>query len=320
MSLETARRVLRIEAQAIQDVLARLDASFDRAVEVLFTCKGRVVVTGMGKSGLIGRKISGTLSSTGTPSFFLHPAEALHGDLGMLARGDALLAISYGGETQEILNLLETLKRLEITIVTLTGNLRSTLAEASDVALDVSVKEEACSLNLAPTASTTVAMAIGDALAVSLLEKRGFRPDDFAALHPAGRLGNKLLRVEHLMHSGDALPRVATDTAMPAVFHEMSAKKLGMTTVLTPEGKLAGILTDGDLRRLMEKHGGATLAMTAGDCMVRTPQIIGPKILASQALNLMEKKKITSVVVVDPNSQKVVGVVHLHDLWTLELM
>ncbi|MGA2662755.1 MAG: KpsF/GutQ family sugar-phosphate isomerase [Verrucomicrobiota bacterium] len=320
MSLETARRVLRIEAQAIQDVLARLDVSFDRAVDVLFACKGRVVVTGMGKSGLIGRKISGTLSSTGTPSFFLHPAEALHGDLGMLARGDALLAISYGGETQEILNLLETMKRLEIAIVTLTGNLSSTLAEASDVALDVSVKEEACSLNLAPTASTTVAMAIGDALAVSLLEKRGFRPDDFAALHPAGRLGNKLLRVEHLMHSGEAMPRVAPDTSMPAVFHEMSAKKLGMTTVTSPEGKLAGILTDGDLRRLMEKHGGATLAMTAGDCMVRTPQTIGPKILASEALNLMEKKKITSVVVVDPASQKVVGVVHLHDLWTLELM
>jgi arabinose-5-phosphate isomerase len=320
MSLETARRVLRIEAQAIQDVLARLDASFDRAVEVLFACKGRVVVTGMGKSGLIGRKISGTLSSTGTPSFFLHPADALHGDLGMLARGDALLAISYGGETQEILNLLETLKRLEIAIVTLTGNPQSTLAEASDVALDVSVKEEACSLNLAPTASTTVAMAIGDALAISLLEKRGFRPDDFAALHPAGRLGNKLLRVEHLMHSGDAMPRVAPDTSMPAVFHEMSAKKLGMTTVTTPEGKLAGILTDGDLRRLMEKHGGATLAMTAGDCMVRTPQTIGPKLLASEALNLMEKKKITSVVVIDPVSQKVVGVVHLHDLWTLELM
>ena len=319
MSLETARRVLRIEAQAIQDVLARLDASFDRAVEVLFACKGRVVVTGMGKSGLIGRKISGTLSSTGTPSFFLHPADALHGDLGMLARGDALLAISYGGETQEILDLLETLKRLEITIVTLTGNPQSTLAEASDVALDVSVKEEACSLNLAPTASTTVAMAIGDALAISLLEKRGFRPDDFAALHPAGRLGNKLLRVEHLMHSGDAMPRVAPDTSMPAVFHEMSAKKLGMTTVTTPEGKLAGILTDGDLRRLMEKHGGATLAMTAGDCMVRTPQTIGPKLLASEALNLMEKKKITSVVVVN-EAQQVIGVVHLHDLWTLELI
>jgi arabinose-5-phosphate isomerase len=319
MSLETARRVLRIEAQAIQDVLARLDNSFLRAVDLLFACKGRVVVTGMGKSGLVGRKISATFSSTGTPSFFLHPAEALHGDLGMLARGDSLLAITYGGETQEILNLLESLKRLEIPIVTLTGNPKSTLAEASEVVLNVSVKEEACSLNLAPTASTTVAMAVGDALAVSLLDRRGFQHDDFAALHPAGRLGKKLLRVEHLMHSGDALPRVSPETPMPATFHEMSAKKLGMTTVTTPDGKLAGILTDGDLRRLMETHGGATLSMTAGDCMVRNPQTINPNLLASEALNLMEKKKITSVVVVDA-SQKVLGVVHLHDLWTLELI
>src|SRR5216683_2550203 len=219
----------------------------------------------MGKSGLIGRKISATLSSTGTPSFFLHPAEALHGDLGMLARGDAMLAVSYGGETQEIIQLLEALKRLEMPLVTLTGKPQSTLAEASEVVLDVSVKEEACSLNLAPTASTTVAMAVGDALAISLLDRRGFQHDDFAALHPAGRLGKKLLRVEHLMHGGD------------------------------------------------------TLSMTAGDCMVRNPQTISPKLLASEALNLMEKKKITSVVVVD-GSQKVVGVVHLHDLWTLELI
>jgi len=320
MSLDSARRVLRIEAQALNDLLARLDSSFDRAIDLLLACKGRVVVTGMGKSGLIGRKISATLSSTGTPSFFLHPADALHGDLGMLARGDALLAITYGGETQEIVNLLETLKRLEMPIVTLTGNPKSTLAGASDVVLDVSVKEEACSLNLAPTASTTVAMAMGDALAIGLLERRGFKPDDFAALHPAGRLGQKLLRVEHLMHSGDALPRVSPETPMPATFHEMSAKKLGMTTVTTPDGTLAGILTDGDLRRLMEKHGGATLSMTAGDCMIRTPQTISPDLLASEALNLMEKKKITSVVVVDPASKKVVGVVHLHDLWTLELI
>jgi arabinose-5-phosphate isomerase len=319
MSLDTARRVLRIEAQAIHDVLARLDSSFARAVDLLFACKGRVVVTGMGKSGLVGRKISATFSSTGTPSFFLHPAEALHGDLGMLAGGDTLLAITYGGETQEILNLLEPLKRLEIPILTLTGNPKSTLAEASEVVLDVSVKEEACSLNLAPTASTTVAMAVGDALAISLLDRRGFQHDDFAALHPAGRLGKKLLRVEHLMHSGEALPRVSLETSMPATFHEMSAKKLGMTTVTTPDGKLAGILTDGDLRRLMEKHGGATLSMTAGGCMVRNPQTINPKLLASEALNLMEKKKITSVVVVDA-SQTVVGVVHLHDLWTLELI
>ncbi|HUL34660.1 MAG TPA: KpsF/GutQ family sugar-phosphate isomerase [Candidatus Eisenbacteria bacterium] len=319
MSLETARRVLRIEAQAIQDVLARLDATFERAVDLLFACKGRVVLTGMGKSGLVGRKISATFSSTGTPSFFLHPAEALHGDLGMLARGDALLAITYGGETQEILNLLEALKRLEIPLITLTGRTESTLAEASEVALDVSVKEEACSLNLAPTASTTVAMAVGDALAISLLERRGFQHDDFAALHPAGRLGKKLLRVEHLMHRGEALPRVSPETPMPAAFHEMSAKKLGMTTVTAADGTLAGILTDGDLRRLMERHGGATLAMAAGDCMVRNPQTLGPKVLASEALNLMEKRKITSVVVVD-EGRKVLGVVHLHDLWTLELI
>lgn len=319
MSLGTARRVLKIEAQAIQDVLARLDASFEKAVDVLFACKGRVVVSGMGKSGLIGRKISATLSSTGTPSFFLHPAEALHGDLGMLARGDAMLSVSYGGETQEIIQLLEALKRLEMPLVTLTGCGKSTLAQASDVVLDVSVKEEACSLNLAPTASTAVAMAVGDALAISLLERRDFRHDDFAALHPAGRLGKKLLRVEHLMHSGAAMPCVAPNAAMPDVFHEMSAKGLGMTTVLEADGRLGGILTDGDLRRLMEKHRGAVLEMRAADGMTKTPQTIGPHVLASEALNLMEKNKITSVVVVD-EARRVLGVVHLHDLWTLELM
>jgi len=319
MSLETARRVLKIEAQAIQDVLARLDASFEKAVEVLFACNGRVVATGMGKSGLIARKISATLSSTGTPSFFLHPAEALHGDLGMLARGDAMLAVSYGGETEEIIQLLEALKRLEMPLVTLTGKMDSRLAEASDVVLDVSVKEEACTLNLAPTASTTVAMAVGDALAVALLERRNFQHDDFAALHPAGRLGKKLLRVEHLMHSGEAMPHVKRDTSMPDVFHEMSAKKLGMTTVLEADGRLAGILTDGDLRRLMEKHRGAVLEMKAGDCMTKNPQTIAPHVLASEALNVMEKKKITSIVVVD-EAGGALGVVHLHDLWTLELM
>jgi arabinose-5-phosphate isomerase len=319
MSLDGARRVLKIEAQAIQDALARLDGSFERAVELLFACKGRVVVSGMGKSGIVARKISATLSSTGTPSFFLHPAEALHGDLGMLARGDAMLAVSYGGETEEIVNLLEALKRLEIPLVTLTGTTNSTLGEASDVALDVSVREEACSLNLAPTASTTVAMAMGDALAISLLERRGFQPDDFAALHPAGRLGRKLLRVEHKMHSGHALPRVTTEAAMPDVIHEMSSKKLGMTTVVDSDGRLTGILTDGDLRRLMEKHRGATLEMTAGTAMTRNPQTIGPQVLASEALNVMEKRKITSIVVVD-QARKVLGVVHLHDLWTLELM
>lgn len=319
MSLETARRVLRIEAQAIQDVLARLDATFERAVDVLFGCKGRVVVTGMGKSGLIGRKISATLASTGTPSLFLHPAEALHGDLGMLVREDALLAISYGGETGEIIALLERVKRLEMKMVTLTGNLRSTLAEASDVALDVSVKEEACSLNLAPTASTTVSMAVGDALAVALLERRGFKHDDFADLHPGGRLGKKLLRAENLMHAGEAMPRVGVGTRMPDVIYEMSKKGLGITTVVDGDGRLAGVLTDGDLRRLMEKHKGATLELTAGECMTRTPVTIGPKELASVALNLMERRKILAVVVAD-EKKRALGVVHLHDLWQLELI
>jgi arabinose-5-phosphate isomerase len=319
MSLETGRRVLKIEAQAIQAVLSRLDTTFERAVDLLFACKGRVAVSGMGKSGIVGRKISATLSSTGTPSFFLHPAEALHGDLGMLARGDAMLAISYGGETREIIALLDALKRLEIPLVALTGNCKSTIAQASDVVLDVSVNEEACSLNLAPTASTTVAMAVGDALAVALLERRDFRHDDFAALHPAGSLGKRLLRVDKVMHTGDALPCVSPETPMPQVFHEMSAKKLGMTTVAHRDGTLAGILTDGDLRRLMEKHGGATLSMTATQCMNTNPLTVRPNLLASAALTLMEKRKITSVVVTD-ESRKLLGVVHLHDLWTLELV
>lgn len=319
MSMDTGRRVLRIEAQALQDVLARLGGEFECAVELLFACKGRVAVTGMGKSGIVGRKISATLSSTGTPSFFLHPAEAAHGDLGMLARGDTVLAVSYGGETREIVALLDALKRLEIRLVALTGRSRSTIAQASDVVLDASVNEEACSLNLAPTASTTVAMALGDALAVALLEKRDFRHDDFAALHPAGSLGKRLLRVEKLMHAGDKLPRVAPDTPMAEVFHEMSAKKLGMTTVVNADGTLAGILTDGDLRRLMEKHGGAVVNMKLSDCMIGSPQTIAPDVLVSEALTLMEKRRITSIIVVDPQ-RRVLGVVHLHDLWGLQLV
>jgi arabinose-5-phosphate isomerase len=319
MSLDTARRVLRIEAQALQDVMARLGGTFERAVELLFTCRGRVAVTGMGKSGIVGRKISATLSSTGTPSFFLHPAEALHGDLGMLAAGDVILAVSYGGETREIIELLDALKRMEIKLVALTGNATSTIAQASEIVLDVSVNEEACSLNLAPTASTTVAMAVGDALAIALLEKRDFRQDDFAALHPAGSLGKRLLRVDKVMHAGDQLPKVAPATPMAQVFHEMSAKKLGMTTVVNADGTLAGILTDGDLRRLMEKHGGAVVEMNLADCMTRNPQTTGPAVLASEALTLMEKRRITCVIVVDAE-RKVLGVVHLHDLWGLQLV
>jgi arabinose-5-phosphate isomerase len=318
MSLESARRVLRIEAAAIEDLMKRLDASFERAVEVLFACKGRVAVTGMGKSGLIGRKIAATFSSTGTPSFFLHAAEALHGDLGMLAPGDVVLAISYGGETEELVALLPTLQRLNISIVAMTGQPRSSLAAASAVVLDCSVKEEACSLNLAPTASTTAVLALGDALAVSLLDRRGFQTTDFAALHPSGRLGKKLMRVESMMHSGDAMPRVAPGAKMPDIIYEMSKKGLGMTTVVDDAGHLAGIVTDGDLRRLMQSRGGETIALTAEQAMTRTPTTVGPRELASTALSKMEQRKITSVVVVD-DSQKVCGVLHLHDLWTLEL-
>ena len=318
MSLDTARRVLRIEAEALTDLLQRLDATFEQAVDLLLSCKGRVVVIGMGKSGLIGRKIAATFSSTGTPAVFLHPAEAVHGDLGMLMRDDVVLAVSYGGETEEIAALLETIKRLGLCMITLTGHPKSTIAAASDVVLDVSVKEEACSLNLAPTASTTAAMAMGDALAVSLLDRRGFSPGDFAALHPGGRLGKKLLRVENLMHSGDALPRVLTTAKMPDVIYEISKKGLGMTTVVAGDGRLAGILTDGDLRRLMQQRGAATFDLLVGDCMNRNPQTLAPVELAGSALRVMEERKITSLVVIDV-ARRPLGVVHLHDLWTLEL-
>jgi arabinose-5-phosphate isomerase len=318
VSQDTARRVFRIEAQAIQDLLVRLDASFDRAVELLYNCKGRVVVTGMGKSGLIGRKIAATFASTGTPSLFLHPAEAVHGDLGMLVRHDVLLAISYGGDTEEIVLLLEPIKRLGISLVTMTGNAASTIAQASDVVLDISVKEEACSLNLAPTASTTAALAMGDALAIALLDKRGFKEDDFALLHPGGNLGKRLRRVETLMHAGDDLPRVTPATLLPDVIYEISRKKLGVAAVVENGGKLAGIITDGDLRRLMLKRKNEALTLTAADCMSRNPVTIGKDELAATALRLMEQRRITAVLVVD-DAQIVLGVVHLHDLWTLQL-
>jgi len=318
VSLATAKRVLRIEAEALNELLQRLDASFERAVDLLLACKGRVVVIGMGKSGLIGRKIAATFSSTGTPSIFLHPAEAVHGDLGMLMRKDSVLAVSYGGETEEIVALLETVKRLGLKMIALTGRPQSTIATASDVVLDVSVKEEACSLNLAPTASTTAAMAMGDALAIALLDRRGFSPGDFAALHPGGRLGKKLLRVENLMHSGENMPRVSSNSRMPDVIYEMSKKGLGMTVVVDDRGRLAGILTDGDLRRLMQQRGAATIDLVVGECMNRTPQTLPPGDLAGSALRIMEERKITSLVVVDPE-RKPLGVVHLHDLWTLEL-
>ncbi len=318
MSLETARRVLRIEAEAIAGLVERLDERFERAVELLLSCRGRVVVTGMGKSGLIGRKIAATLSSTGTPAIFLHPAEARHGDLGMMVPGDVLLGISYGGETEEIVGLLDRTKRLGIPVVTLTGNERSLLAASSDVTLDISVREEACSLNLAPTASTTAALAMGDALAIALLDRRGFGAEDFAALHPSGRLGKKLQRVENLMHAGERLPRVRCEAPLPDVIYEMSRKGLGMTAVVDEDGRLVGVVTDGDLRRLMEKRRAAALDLTAADCMTANPVTIARAELAAAALRLMEEKKITSVVVVD-GERRLEGVVHLHDLWTLEL-
>jgi len=315
---EIARRVLRIEAEAIAGLIDRLDERFDAAVDILLKCQGRVVVTGMGKSGLIGRKIAATLSSTGTPAVFLHPAEALHGDLGMLVRGDALLSISYSGDTEEIVGLLGRTKRLGIPIITMTGNLKSPLAAASEVTLDISVREEACSLNLAPTASTTAALALGDALAVALLDRRGFREEDFAALHPSGKLGKKLQRIEDLMHAGERLPVVRPDTAIADVIYEISRKGLGMTAVVGEGNRLIGIVTDGDLRRLMQKRRSSALELTAAECMTERPVTISRCEFASAALGLMEERKITSVVVVD-EQQRVEGVVHLHDLWTLEL-
>lgn len=314
----TAKRVLRIEAESIAGMIERLDERFEKAVELLYQCKGRVVVTGLGKSGLIGRKTAATFASTGTPSFFLHAAEALHGDLGMLTDNDVLLAISSSGETEELVELVEAVKRLGIQLISLTANSRSTLATASDIVLDIAVKEEACSLNLAPTASTAAAMAMGDALAIALLEQRGFKEEDFAALHPGGRLGKKLRRVESLMHSGEDAPRVLPTAKMPEVIYEMSRKGLGLTAVTEPKGRLLGIITDGDLRRMMQKSKENVLELAAADCMTRNPTTLPKTELAATALRVMEEKKITSVLIVD-GSGRLEGVVHIHDLWTLQL-
>ncbi len=318
MSLETARRVLEVEAKTLAELADRLDQRFVRAVETLFACQGRVVVTGMGKSGLIGQKISATFSSTGTPSFFLHPAEALHGDLGRLVRHDVLVALSYSGETEELLRLLDTVKRLGIRLITLTGNLSSTLAQSSDVVLDVGIRQEACPLGLAPTASTTAMLAIGDALAMALLEKRGFKEEDYAALHPGGGLGIRLKRVENVMHTGDQIPRVRPQTQMTEVIYEMSKKGLGHTAVVEDGDRLIGIISDGDLRRFFQREGNRALSLTAADCMTQNPMTIGRKELATHALNVMEARKITSLLVVDSEG-KLEGVIHIHDLWTTQL-
>jgi arabinose-5-phosphate isomerase len=319
MSLETAKRVLRVESEAIASLIDRLDARFEKAVELLHSCKGRVVVTGLGKSGLVGRKLAATFASTGTPALFLHTGEALHGDLGMLTAGDAMLAISASGETAELIELLETVKRLGVPLLALTANPKSTLAQASSIVLDIAVKEEACSLNLAPTASTAAAMAMGDALAIALLERRGFKEEDFAALHPGGRLGNKLRRVESLMHSGENAPRVLPTAKMPDVIYEMSRKGLGLAAVTAASGKLLGIITDGDLRRVMQKRQENVLALSAADCMTKNPITLSRHELAASALRVMEEKKITSLLITDP-AGKLEGVLHIHDLWTLQLL
>jgi arabinose-5-phosphate isomerase len=319
MSRDTARKVLETEADAIRALIPRLDASFDRAVETLFACTGRVVTTGMGKSGIIAQKISATLASTGSPSLFLHPAEATHGDLGRIVKGDVLLAVSRSGDTEEILALVPWMKRLGSPVVALTGNPASGLAQAADVHLDVSIRAEACPLGLAPTASTTAALAMGDALSMALLERRGFTVDDFAVLHPGGRLGKKLLRVEDLMHTGDAVPRVGPETKMKDVLFEMTRKRLGLTTVTTEDGTLLGLISDGDLRRQMERHGYALLDRTAAQCMTRDPVLVGRRELATRALDLMEARKITALLVTDAEG-RVEGVLHLHDLWKTEMI
>ena len=335
--------VVRIEAEALRALADRLAgpmaADFDRALDLMFGCRGRVVVTGMGKSGLIARKIAATLSSTGSPALYLHPVEAMHGDLGMVVRGDVVLALSASGETEEVLQLLATIKRLQVPLISLTcdsltcddlaaslageGVTRaSTLAAAADVALDCSISKEACSLGLAPTASTTSMLALGDALAVALSEKRGFKEEDFANLHPGGKLGKRLARVESLMHSGDAVPRVTAHTTMPDVIYEMSRKKLGMTTVVEGD-RLLGVISDGDLRRLLEQRGKDALDLTAQDCMTTAPKTIAPQEFAATALARMEEMKITSLVVVDrqvDGKPRLQGIVHLHDLWGTEMV
>jgi arabinose-5-phosphate isomerase len=317
IDLSLARKVLQIESAAILALVERIDERFERAVRILLECKGRVIVTGMGKSGIICRKIAATFASTGTPAFFLHPAEAFHGDLGVLQSDDVIVALSNTGETEELLRLLETIKRLGARLIAITGNNASTLSQRADVALDCGVSEEACPMNLVPTASTTAALALGDALAMTLLVAKGFRQEDFASLHPGGKLGKRLMRAEQLMHGGDQAPIVNVDTPMPDVIYEMSRKGLGMTCVVDGGNRLVGIITDGDLRRHMAA-GTKILERTAGSIMTKNPITIVRDTLAAEALLILEQRKITAVVVADAQGA-VQGVVHLHDLWRTEM-
>jgi len=311
VDVRRARRVLAIENAGISAIAARLDQRFDHAVTLLQDCRGKVVVTGLGKSGLIARKIAATFSSTGTPALFLHSAEALHGDSGMLARGDVVVALSYSGET-EVVQLLPLLKRLALPLIVFTGQPRSTLAKAADVVLDVTVPEEACPLGLAPTASTTAQLALGDALAVALLERRGFKINDFAQLHPSGALGRRLLKVDDLMHRGDAIPLVRVDTSLRETILEMTVKRLGITGVTDAGGALAGVVTDGDLRRALER-AGETRGLTARDVMTANPKLVAAESLAAEALAIMERHSITSLFIVDA-ARVPLGIIHIHDL------
>jgi arabinose-5-phosphate isomerase len=315
--LTLARKVLETEAAAIGALVGRLDARFEHAVELLSRCRGRVILTGMGKSGIICQKIAATLTSTGTPSLFLHPAEARHGDIGMVQPDDVVVALSYSGETDEILRLLESIRRIGVKLIAISGAPGSTLAREADVALDCSVTEEACPLNLAPTASTTAALALGDALAMTLLVEKGFRQEDFASLHPGGRLGKRLMQIGHLMHSGIECPRVAENTPMRAVIYEMTSKALGMTCVVDDHDVLVGIITDGDLRRHLDEAPDIR-QLTAGSLMTHDPVTVPPTMLAVEALHIMESRKITSLVVVEKPGLRVAGVIHLHDLWRTE--
>lgn len=315
--LALARRVLRTEAEAILGLIDRLDGSFARAVALLQECRGRVIVTGMGKSGIICRKIAATLSSTGTPAFFLHPAEAIHGDLGVIQADDVVLAVSQSGETAELLRVLEAIRRIGARLIALTGSQTSTLGQAADAALDCGVRSEACPLNLVPTASTTAALALGDALSMVLLVRKGFQIEDFASLHPGGKLGKRLMRAERLMHAGEDVPRVTAGTAMRDVIYVMSSKGLGMTSVVDDAGVLLGIITDGDLRRHMETRP-SLLDLHARDVMTARPVTIVRETLAVEALKLLEERKISSLIVADA-AGRVEGILHLHDLWRTEM-
>lgn len=317
-AIEFAQKVLRTEADAILGLVPTIDERFDQALTLLHECTGRVVVTGMGKSGIIAHKMAATFSSTGTPALFLHAAEAVHGDLGMVQTNDVVVALSYSGETEELIRLLESIRRLGARLISLTGNPHSTLGTASDVALSCAVTEEACPMNLAPTASTTATLALGDALAMALARRKGFRLEQFAQLHPGGPIGKRLVRVEAVMHAGDALPRVGRDTLMPDVIHEMSSKRLGMACVVDARDRLVGIVTDGDLRRHMTP-GSNLLNHRAHDVMTPRPVTIRRALLAVEALRLMEQRKITSVVVIDEQGVAE-GVVHLHDLWRTQMV